>query len=175
MNQVTNSEFINDIIGYSELIFEYIKQILSLAKKSTDKLLFLRTLESLLNDSLEQYIIEHIEGGILTILCELDDGSLSEQLERILKEYYESKIIAKQCLIPSIISQFYSMLSPKSQETYNDVFNSLVQQGVSLIKRKICQSLHECTFLSNESIMYHLDQLIKDPNEYDISISNIIL
>ena len=95
-------------------------------------------------------IIEDIEGGILTILSELDEdrmeerhSNIREQLERILKEYYESKIVAKQCLIPSIISQFYSILSPKSQETYNDVFNSLVQQGVPLIKRKICQSLHE--------------------------------
>jgi hypothetical protein len=76
LHQVTSSEFINDIIGYSELVFEYIKQILSLAKKSTDKLLFLRTLESLLNDSLEKYIIENIEGGILTILCELDEDKL---------------------------------------------------------------------------------------------------
>jgi hypothetical protein len=46
------------------------------------------------------------------------------------------------------------------------MFQNLAQQGVLLIKRKICQNLHECGFLSTDETLNLLNQFIIDPNEY---------
>ena len=164
LSQITSMDFINEIIGYSELIYEYIKQIQILGKKSDNKLIYLKTLENLLNDSLERYIIEKIEGAILEILWEMED-ELPQQCDRILKEFYESKLIAKKTAILMIITQFYDMLSENTQNYYWEIFNSLVLEGTSVMKRKICQNLHEAKFLSNSDALEMLEQYIKDQNE----------
>ena len=66
IRKITNSEFIADISPYSELVYEYVKQIIKFSTlKNISKLLLIRTLESLLNDSLENYIIESIEWGMV--------------------------------------------------------------------------------------------------------------
>lgn len=164
LNQITSKEFITDIIGYTELVFEYVKKIISLSNQSQSKLKYLNALEAVCTDTLDYFIIEHIEGGILTILSEMSE-ELPQQCARVMKEFNESKVVAKQSLIPSIISQFYSMLSQEAQESYLEIFHNLAQQGVPLIKRKICQNLHEGGYLGNEETMTMLEQFIKDPNE----------
>jgi uncharacterized protein YaaR (DUF327 family) len=78
INQITSQEFINDILAYSELVYEYVKKIIKISSESDNKLAFLNALENILNDSLELFIIEEIEGGILTILAEREED-LSEQ------------------------------------------------------------------------------------------------
>jgi len=142
LDQITSIEFTNDILAYSELVHEYVKKIILMSYNNEDKLPFLKALENILNDSFQQFIIEDIEGGILTILAELGE-ELPTHCDRILDEFYKSKVVAKQCLIPAIISQYYSILSKESQNTYIEVFHNLSQQGVPLLKRKISQNLHE--------------------------------
>jgi hypothetical protein len=115
INQITSQEFINDILAYSELVYEYVKKIIKISSESENKLAFLNALENILNDSLELFIIEEIEGGILTILAEREED-LSEQCNRILQEFKQSKVVAKQCIIPSIISQYYAILPSEFQE-----------------------------------------------------------
>jgi hypothetical protein len=115
INQITSQEFINDILAYSELVYEYVKKIIKISSESDNKLAFLNALENILNDSLELFIIEEIEGGILTILAEREED-LSEQCNRILQEFKQSKVVAKQCIIPSIISQYYAILPSEFQE-----------------------------------------------------------
>ena len=166
IDQITSDDFITEILPFSELIFEYVKQIVKLSTSSNwNKLVLLQTLERILNDSLEVYIIESIEGGLLTILSEMSEGILDNWV-RILQEFYDSKIVAKQCLIPSIVLQFYPMLSQSAQNWFIEIYQNLFSIDSHLIKRKICQSLHECLFLSDEEILNKLENLIKDQNEY---------
>lgn len=164
LGHITSPAFVQHISDYSEILYEYVKQIINLSMLSDNKIGYLKALENICTDSLENFVIEDIEGGILTILSEMSE-ELPEQCERILREFNESKVVAKQSLIPAIISQFYSMLSQETQESYIEIFHNLAQQGVPLIKRKICQNLHEGGFLSDDEALIMLEQFIKDPNE----------
>lgn len=91
-------------------------------------------------------------------------GILDEWV-RILHSLYDSQVVAKQCLIPPIILQFFPMLSVPAQKSFIEIYHDLYLQGAPLVKRKICQSLHEAWFLSDEEVQTMLEQLIKDSNE----------
>lgn len=108
--------------------------------------------------------MDEIEVTILTILSDMDEDLLL-QCERIIKEFNESKIAAKQSMIPGLASQFYSMLPAETQELYVEIFHNLAQQGVPLIKKKVCQSLHEGGFLERDEIISMVEQFLKDPSE----------
>ena len=64
-----------------------------------------------------------------------------------------------------IITQLYDMLSESTQGKFYEIFSSLAQGGSSVMKKKICQNLHETKFVSDEDLIVMLEQFIKDSNE----------
>ncbi|CAI2385958.1 unnamed protein product [Moneuplotes crassus] len=167
LSQITSMEFINGIIGYSELIYEYIKQIQALSKTSSDKLIYLNALENILNDSLERYIIEKIEWAIFELICSLgNDEQLQEQSERIMNEFYQSNVVAKKTSIFMIITQLYEMVNENTKHQFSEIFLNGAQGTSSVMKRKICQNLPEAIFIEPLHRIEMLEEFLKDPNEY---------
>ena len=112
--------------GYQmEIVFEYAKKISKMAQDTIDgfddhneyKIHYLKALQYITVDHLDYFIIDHIEDGISVVLSELGEA-IPKECELTLTSFYESGVVAKQCLIPPILTQFYLIIPEKNRETY---------------------------------------------------------